>query len=92
MENKVFGIVAFAVLIEGIISYISEFFVHGSFCWEMFLSLLLGIAVAVAYKLDLPAQFNLTSEIPYFGCVLTGILLSRGSNYLSDLLSKLMNL
>ena len=31
MENKVFGIAAFAVLIEGIISYISEFFVHGSF-------------------------------------------------------------
>ena len=92
MENKVFGIAAFAILIEGIISYINEFFVHGSFCWEMFLSLVLGISVAIAYKLDLPARFNLKSRIPYFGCVLTGILLSRGSNYLSDLLSKLMNL
>ena len=91
MENKVFGIVTFAILIEGIISYISQFFVNGSFCWEMFLSLLLGITVAVAYKLDLPAQFNLTSKIPYFGCVLTGILLSRGSNYLSDLLTKIVN-
>ena len=89
MENKVFGIVAFAVLIEGIISYVSEFFVHGSFCWEMFLSLVLGISVAIAYKLDLPAQFKLESRIPYFGCVLTGILLSRGSNYIFDLITKI---
>ena len=89
MENKVFGIVAFAILIEGIISYVSEFFVHGSFCWEMFLSLILGVTVAVAYKLDLPAQFNLNSKIPYFGCVLTGILLSCGSNYIFDLIKNL---
>ena len=89
MENKVFGIAAFAVLIEGIISYISEFFVHGSFCWEMFLSLVLGVTIVVAYKLDLPAYFNLTSEIPYVGCILTGILLSRGSNYIFDLITKI---
>ena len=81
LKNKDFRIVTFAILIEGIISYISQFFVNGSFWWEMFLSLLLGITVAIAYKLDLPGQFNLTSKIPYFGCVLTGILLSRGSNY-----------
>ncbi len=92
MENKTFEFVTFAILIESIITYISQFLVHGSFCWEMFLSLILGIAVAIAYKLDLPAQFKLESRIPYFGCVLTGILLSRGSNYLSELLSKLMNL
>ena len=35
MKNKVFGIVTFAVLIEGIISYIQQFFVYGSFYWEM---------------------------------------------------------
>ena len=49
----------------------------------------LGITVAIAYKLDLPAQFKLKSRIPYFGCVLTGILLSRGSNYFFDLITKI---
>ena len=89
MENKTFGIAAFAILIEGIITYINQFLIQENFCWQMALSLALGIIVAVAYKLDLPSYFNLESDIPYVGCVLTGILLSRGSNYVFDLIGKL---
>ena len=91
MENKTFGIAAFAVLIEGIITYTNQFLVQENFCWQMALSLILGIIVAVAYKLDLPSYFNLKSDIPYIGCILTGILLSRGSNYIFDLIKKLLN-
>ncbi len=91
MENKTFGIAAFAILIEGIITYTNQFLVQENFCWQMALSLILGILVAVAYKLDLPSYFNLKSDIPYVGCILTGILLSRGSNYIFDLIKKLLN-
>lgn len=91
MENKTFGIVTFAVLIEAIITYFNEFYVQGNICWQMLFSMVLGVIIAVAYKLDLPAHFNLKSQIPYVGCVLTGILLSRGSNYVFDLLGKLSN-
>ncbi len=89
MENKTFGIAAFAILIEGIITYTNQFLIQENFCWQMALSLALGILVAVAYKLDLPSYFNLESDIPYVGCVLTGILLSRGSNYVFDLITKI---
>ena len=89
MENKTFGIASFAILIEVIITYLNQFFVQENFCWQITLSIVLGIVIAVAYKLDLPAHFNLNSQIPYVGCVLTGILLSRGSNYLFELLKKL---
>lgn len=89
MGNKTFEFVIFAVLIESLITYINQFFVQENFCWQMTLSLILGIIIAVAYKLDLPSHFNLNSQIPYVGCVLTGILLSRGSNYIFDLLEKL---
>lgn len=65
MENKTFEFVTFAILIESLITYISQFFIQESFCWQMALSLILGIIIAVAYKLDLPAHFNLKSEIPY---------------------------
>ena len=92
MENKTFGIMTFAILIEGIITYINQFLVQESFCWQMALSLTLGILVAVAYKLDLPSYFNLKSDIPYVGCILTGILLSRGSNYLFDLIKSVTSL
>ena len=88
MENKTFEIMTFAILIEGIITYTNQFLIQENFCWQMALSLALGILVAVAYKLDLPLYFNLKSDIPYIGCVLTGFLLSRGSNYVFDLLTK----
>ena len=29
--------------------------------------------------------------LPYAGCVLTGVLISRGSNYIFDLISKIQN-
>ena len=89
MENKTTGIASLAILIEAIITYFNKFFVQENFCWQMLFSVVLGIVIAVAYKLDLPAHFNLNSQIPYVGCVLTGILLSRGSNYLFELLKKL---
>ena len=92
MENKTVGIASFAILIEAIITYFNQFLVQENFCWQMLFSIILGIIIAVAYKLDLPAHFNLNSQIPYVGCVLTGLLLSRGSNYLFDLITKLLNI
>ena len=89
MENKTVGIASFAILIEAIITYFNQFLVQENFCWQMLFSIILGIIIAVAYKLDLPAHFNLKSQIPYVGCVLTGILLSRGSNYVFELLNKI---
>lgn len=84
MENKIFGIASFAILTEVIITYFNQFFVQENFFWQMLFSIALGIFIVVAYKLDLPAHFNLKSDVPYVGCVLTGILLSRGSNYYSQ--------
>ena len=72
MENKTVEITSFAILIEAIITYLNQFFVQENFCWQMALSIVLGIVIAVAYKLlDLPACFNLKSDIPYVGSVLT---------------------
>lgn len=57
MEDRAFEFVTFAVLVESLITYINQFFIQEDFCWQMTLSLILGIIIAVAYKLDLPAQF-----------------------------------
>lgn len=89
MEKKAFGIIFFSILVEGIITYINEFFITDNFSWKMLLSISIGIIVAIAYKLDLPEHLGVTSNIPYIGCVLTGILISRGSNYVYDLIYRL---
>ena len=90
MDKKFFGLTSFAILIEGIITYINQFFVSGNFCWEMLFSISLGIIVAISYNLDLPEYFNIKSRIHYICCILTGVLISRGSNYIYDLISKLI--
>ena len=60
MENKTVEITSFAILIEAIITYLNQYF-----CWQMALSIVLGIVIAMTYKFDLPACFNLKSQIPY---------------------------
>lgn len=92
MENKFLGLISFAVLIEALITYFNEFFVGGNSPWQMIISILLGVTIAVAYNLDLPEYFNLKSKIPYVGMIITGILLSRGSNYVFDLLTSITNI
>lgn len=84
-----FGLVLMAIVIEGVITYIKEIFVDKNVMWQQVLGIVLGIVVAIGYNADLFALFGLTSTIPLLGCVLTGVLLSRGSNYIFDLVKQL---
>lgn len=90
MENKIASIMPLAIIIEAIITYINQFFVSGEFCWEMFLSIISGIFISISYEIDIPKYLNLNSRIPYLSNILTGILISRGSNYTYDLMTKII--
>lgn len=84
-----FGLALMAIVIEGVITYIKEIFVNKNVMWQQVLGIVLGIVVAIGYNADLFSLFGLTSTIPLLGCVLTGVLLSRGSNYIFDLVKQL---
>jgi hypothetical protein len=79
-----FGIFFLAVIVEGIVTYIKEFFVNGKFQWQMLVSIAIGVLVSAAYQVDLLALMGMKTAVPYLGSVLTGILISRGSNYIFD--------
>ena len=81
-----FGLLFFAIIIEGIVSYVKTFFVEGKVQWQTIVAIVLGVAVSIAYQVDLLATVGLNSAVPYIGSVLTGILISRGSNYIFDLI------
>ena len=89
MNKEVSKMLRVCVVLEGIITYINSFFVIGEPHYQMILSLIFGIFIAVVYKIDLLKLANIESEIPYIGCVLTGMLISRGSNYVHDILQTL---
>lgn len=49
-------------------------------------ALVVGVGVAVAGGLDVCAAVGIPMGIPFLGSVLTGVLLSRGANFVHDLL------
>lgn len=86
MNDNIIKIMSLSIIVESVITYFKEFFVYGYFSISMVFSIILGISIAVIYKLDLPECFNLKSTVPYIGNILTGLLISRGSNYIYDVL------
>ena len=83
-------ILSVAVIVEGIISYISMIITEKKIHYEVIASIGLGITIALSYGIDLFKMINIKTTIPYIGCILTGILISRGSNYVYDLQKKII--
>lgn len=52
---------------------------------NFFASVALGILVALTFSLDLFVAMGYVAAFPYVGTVLTGILISQGSNVFNDL-------
>ena len=76
-----------AIVTEAIIEYFNSAFFK-KFQPQYILSITFGSAFAILYELDLLAILGLESGVPYVGMALTGILLSRGSNYISHFIRK----
>ena len=86
-----FNIFAVGIILEGIISYINMI-AKSELKYQCIVSIALGIVLSFAYDLDLLYIFGLESAMPYVGVILTGVLLSRGSNYIADLVKLLTNI
>lgn len=90
--KQFFALFLIAVTIEAITTYIRTWFVDNHFQWQQALTCVLGIALAFAYNLDYLRLFEVEALVPYVGSVLTGIVISRGSNYLFDFLKKVTDI
>ena len=54
-------------------------------------ALAIGLLLAVGTGLDFMAIVGVPLHIPYIGMILTGLLISRGANFLHDLLQSISN-
>lgn len=55
-------------------------------------ALVIGLVLSFATEMDLLKLVGLQSKIPYLGVILTGILISRGANFMHDILASINNL
>lgn len=84
-----FGVIAFAILVEGIVEYFKLAFPRfGESKFVVLATIALGVAVAILYDCDLLAVMGFVTPVPYVGNALTGILIARGSNYIYDVIGK----
>ena len=91
MEN-LFPILFAAVLVEGLVTIVRNL-KDPDKDWRYWLALFasIGVSILVTYnwELDLFSAVLGAGQVPLVGIVLTGLVVSRGSNYVADLLKLL---
>ena len=85
MKFVVYG----AVVAEALIEYVNMAVKDKRIDWHVIASALIGVGVALAFGLDVFELVGVPATVPVVGMVLTGVLISRGSNYVHDILKRL---
>lgn len=78
-----------AILIEAVWENLKMVWQKGKFSVDKIGALVVSIFICVLVNIDLFSLLGLTMLVPYVGSVLTGILMSRGANFIHDLFNKI---
>jgi len=87
--NELLKLVILALIGEAVWETLKMTWQQGKFSIDRLGALLVGLLIAIGTGLDLFALVKVPLSIPYLGLVLTGVLISRGANFVHDLLKKL---
>lgn len=82
-------LITVAILVEAIWENIKMIYQSGKLSISMIGSLVIAILICVLTSMDVFPLVGLTINVPIVGSVLTGIIVSRGANFVSDLFTKL---
>lgn len=85
-------VIVFALLAESIWETLKMIWQNGKISIDKIGALVIGIALAVMGSLDLFDMLGISLGIPIVGTICTGILISRGSNWIHDLMKKVTEL
>ena len=82
-------IITIALLVEAIWETLKMVWQEGKINVNTIGALIVGIGVSILAKIDIYAMQGISLSIPLVGWILTGILMSRGANFIHDLFNKL---
>lgn len=83
------GAFLLATFVEGLITYLfgkSEG-QQGPREWIKYISMGMGVVMAMLYEVDILAATGLVAIHPLIGYAVSGLIIGRGSNYLNDFVS-----
>jgi hypothetical protein len=81
-----------ALIVESLWETTKMFWQNGKFSHDRVGAVAFGELVASGANIDFMNAVGLPMHIPYVGMVLTGLLISRGANFMHDLLSNVNNI
>lgn len=73
-----------AIIVEALVEYGKLIFSKEGINWKQIAAIVVAVGLAFAAQVDLFAIVGVPFVVPYVGMVLTGIIFSRGANYLAD--------
>lgn len=82
-------LIVLGILVEAITEVVKLIFVDGELNWNHLISIFIGITFSLAVGLDLLELLNLNSNLPFVGEIATGLIISRGSNAVHDILERI---
>ena len=86
MITSILGIVFLATFVEGFVEYLFGK-VTSAQQYLMYIALVLGVALSVAYKVDIPSALGLVTNYGWVNWVFSGLIIGRGSNYVNDVIA-----
>lgn len=78
-----------AILIEAIWENIKMVWQNGKFSIDKIGALVISVLICILAKIDIFPIVNLSVSIPVIGSIFTGIIVSRGANFVHDLFNKI---
>jgi hypothetical protein len=81
-----------ASVVEALWETTKMFWQNGKFNYDKVGAVAFGELIAIGSNIDFLDAVGLPMYIPYVGKILTGLLISRGANFMHDLLGNLNNI
>lgn len=88
MENLLI-IIMVALIAESVWETLKMTWQEGKISIDRIGALVVALILCVGVRLDILTLLGIETTIPMLGIILTGILISRGSNFIHDLLVKI---
>lgn len=82
-------IVMIALIAESVWETLKMTWQEGKVSIDRIGALVVALVLSIGVKLDILSLLGINTTIPLLGVILTGILISRGSNFIHDLLVKI---
>ena len=89
--EKLLMLVVVAIIAESVWETLKMTWQKGKLCIDRIGALVVSMLIVFGTRLDILALLGIETVIPFLGIILTGVLISRGSNFIHDLLVKLSN-